>query len=73
LFALFSGALVDRLDRRVTIVAADTFRAVVLGALGISVLAGGSPLWAVYLTLFLMGSAETPGNGSGSPMRSSGC
>jgi MFS family permease len=59
LFALFSGALVDRLDRRLMIVAADTFRAVVLGALGLAVLAGTSPLWAVYLTLFLMGSAET--------------
>lgn len=30
LFALFSGALVDRLDHRLMVVAADTFRAVVL-------------------------------------------
>ena len=59
LFALFSGALVDRLDRRLVVVAADTFRAIVLGALGIAVLVGVSPLWAVYLTLFLLGTAET--------------
>jgi MFS family permease len=59
LFALFSGALVDRLDRRLMIVAADTFRAVVLGALGLAVLLHHSPLWAIYLTLFLLGTAET--------------
>ncbi|WP_433013441.1 MFS transporter [Kribbella sp. CA-294648] len=59
LFALLSGALVDRLDRRLVVVAADTFRAVVLAALGIAVLVGVSPLWAVYLTLFLLGTAET--------------
>jgi MFS family permease len=47
LFALFSGALVDRLDRRLMIVAADTFRSIVLGALGVAVLFGTSPLWAV--------------------------
>ncbi|TCM49447.1 MFS transporter [Kribbella sp. VKM Ac-2568] len=59
LFALFSGALADRLDRRLMVVAADTFRAVVLGALGFAVLLDASPLWAVYAALFLMGTAET--------------
>jgi MFS family permease len=59
LFALFSGALADRLDRRLMVVAADTFRAVVLGALGFAVLLDASPLWAVYAVLFLMGTAET--------------
>jgi MFS family permease len=59
LFALFSGALVDRLDRRLMIVAADTFRSIVLGALGVAVLFGTSPLWAVYAALFLLGTAET--------------
>src|SRR5215207_4958382 len=59
LFALFSGALADRLDRRLMVVAADTFRAVVLGALGFAVLLDASPLWAVYVVLFLMGTAET--------------
>jgi MFS family permease len=56
---LFSGALVDRLDRRLMIVAADTFRAIVLAALGIAVLLGTSPLWAIYAVLFLLGTAET--------------
>ncbi|MFI5691740.1 MFS transporter [Kribbella sp. NPDC051586] len=59
LFALFSGVLVDRLDRRLMIVAADTFRAIVLAALGVAVLLGTSPLWAIYVTLFLLGTAET--------------
>jgi len=59
LFALFSGALVDRLDRRLVAVTVNVFRGVVLGALAIAVLLGISPLWAVYLTLFLLGSAET--------------
>ncbi|TDW71158.1 MFS transporter [Kribbella pratensis] len=59
LFALFSGVLVDRLDRRLMIVAADTFRAVVLVVLGVAVLLGTSPLWAIYLALFLLGTAET--------------
>ncbi|MEU4192702.1 MFS transporter [Kribbella sp. NPDC026611] len=59
LFALFSGALVDRLDRRAVIVAADTFRGLVLASLGAVVLFGMPPLWAVYLALFLLGTAET--------------
>ena len=59
LFALFSGALVDRLDRRLMVVAADLFRATVLAALGAAVLLGTSPLWAIYLALFLLGTAET--------------
>ncbi|TCC11964.1 MFS transporter [Kribbella soli] len=59
LFALFSGVLVDRLDRRLMIVAADTFRAIVLAALGLAVLLDAAPLWAVYLALFLLGTAET--------------
>jgi hypothetical protein len=53
LFALLSGALVDRLDRRMVVVAADIFRAITLGAFGFAVLFGASPLWLVYLTLFL--------------------
>ncbi|MEU8223727.1 MFS transporter [Kribbella sp. NPDC048915] len=59
LFALFSGALVDRLDRRTMIVVADTFRALVLAALGLAVLLHTAPLWAVYVALFLLGTAET--------------
>ncbi|TWD80802.1 MFS-type transporter involved in bile tolerance (Atg22 family) [Kribbella amoyensis] len=59
LFALFSGALADRLDRRLMVVVADVFRAAVLAALGLAVLLDASPLWAVYLALFLLGSAET--------------
>lgn len=59
LFALLSGALVDRLDRRRVVVAVDITRGLVLAALGAAVLLGTSPLWAVYLALFLLGTAET--------------
>ncbi len=55
LFALISGALVDRLDRRKVIVAGDIFRAVAIGALGFAVLMDAAPLWSIYLTLFLVG------------------
>jgi MFS family permease len=66
LFALVSGALVDRLDRRTVVVVGNIFRAVVTGALGFAVLLEATPLWAVYLALFLLGSAETlTDNGSG--------
>jgi MFS family permease len=66
LFTLITGALVDRLDRRNVIVAADIFRCVVTGALGFAVLAGLAPLWVIYLALFLLGCAETfVDNGSG--------
>lgn len=59
LFALISGALVDRFDRRKIVVASDIYRGVVTGALGIAVLVGLPPLWIVYLALFLLGCAET--------------
>ncbi|HZX06186.1 MFS transporter [Kribbella sp.] len=59
LFALFSGVLVDRLDRRLMIVAADIFRALVLVALGAAVLLHTAPLWAIYTALFLLGTTET--------------
>lgn len=65
LFALLSGALVDRLDRRLVVVTADIFRGVVLGALAAFVALGNPPLWAVYLTLFLLGCAETMADNAG--------
>jgi MFS family permease len=68
LFALFSGALVDRLDRRRVVVAADTFRGVVLAALAVAVALGTSPLWAVYAVLFLLGTSETLADNAGSAL-----
>jgi MFS family permease len=65
LFALFSGALVDRLDRLMVLVVADAFRGAVLVALAFFVAVGNAPLWSVYVALFLLGSAETMADNAG--------
>jgi MFS family permease len=50
-----AGVLADRWDRRVTMIGADVFRAVLL--LGILVPAAGGPIWLVYLVAVLQASA----------------
>jgi MFS family permease len=40
IFSLLSGALVDRLDRRLTMGVADALRAALIGVLGVAVLLG---------------------------------
>ncbi|TDC93852.1 MFS transporter [Nonomuraea deserti] len=59
LFALISGAYADRLDRRKLIVAVNLLRALVLGALAVSVATGTTGIPAVYLAFFLLGTGET--------------
>jgi MFS family permease len=59
LFSLVSGALVDRLDRRLVIGSANLFRAFLLGLLGAAVLIGWASLPLLYVVFFLLGSAET--------------
>ncbi|MEV6819401.1 MFS transporter [Nocardiopsis dassonvillei] len=59
LFALFVGALVDRLPRRAVLVAANLARAVVLGALALTVLTGEVHLVLFYGALFVMGVGES--------------
>jgi MFS family permease len=59
LFSLLSGALVDRLDRRRVMVAADLFRAVVIGLLGVAVLLDAASIPLLCTTFFLLGTAET--------------
>jgi MFS family permease len=59
LFALISGAVVDRLDRRVVMVAANTFRAGAMALLAVAVASGRDSLLFVYLVVFLLGTAET--------------
>jgi MFS family permease len=59
LFSLLSGALVDRMDRRRVMVAADLFRAVVVGLLGAAVLLDAASIPLLCATLFLLGTAET--------------
>ncbi len=59
LFSLVSGALVDRLDRRRVMVAADFLRSALMGFLGLSVFMGFSSLALMYVVFFLIGVAET--------------
>ncbi|MFC4056892.1 MFS transporter [Planomonospora corallina] len=59
LFAIVSGALVDRLDRRRVMVAAQLVRAAVVGLLTAAVLAGQAALWMLYAAAFVLGAVET--------------
>lgn len=59
LFALTSGALVDRLPRRLLIVVVNSARAAVLGGLVLALLFDLAHLWLVYLVSFLLGFGET--------------
>jgi len=59
LFSLLSGALVDRIDRRRVMVAADLFRALVIGLLGVAVLLDAVSMPLLCTTFFLLGTAET--------------
>ncbi len=59
LFSLPSGALVDRLDRRLLMGTVDAFRAGVIGVLGLAVLGGWTSLPLMYAVFFLLGTAET--------------
>ena len=59
LFALLSGALVDRLDRRRVMVITDLVRFGLVGVLGAVVLSGDVNLPAIYVIAFLLGTCET--------------
>ncbi|WP_020668904.1 MFS transporter [Amycolatopsis nigrescens] len=59
LFALLTGAMLDRVDRRRAVLVANLVRAVVVGATGLLVLTGSASIWLVYLAALLIGTAET--------------
>ncbi|MFV2106234.1 MFS transporter [Micromonospora sp. LOL_015] len=59
LFALPAGALVDRLDRRRVMLAANTFRAGVAGALALTMVLDLGSIWLLYAIAFSVGVAET--------------
>jgi len=59
LFALVSGALVDRMDRRKVMVVTDGIRFAIVGLLGVFLIAGDVGLPLVYLVAFALGTAET--------------
>ena len=59
LFALISGALVDRMDRRRVMIFTDSIRAVGVGLLAWGVGTGDVGIGIVYLVAFGLGLAET--------------
>jgi hypothetical protein len=59
LFALISGALVDRMDRRRVMVVTDSIRAVGVGLLAWGVGSGDVGIGIVYVVAFGLGLAET--------------
>jgi len=58
LFGLVAGALADRLDRRVLVMAMDAVRAGLLAGLCVVIYTGHVNVWLVMLALFLHGTAE---------------
>ena len=59
LFGLYAGVLADRVNRRLIMVAANLFRAVVLAVLAITIVTGAVSAVMVLVVLFLLGTAET--------------
>lgn len=59
LFALLSGALADRLDRRRAMAVVGACRAALFGALGVAVLLDRVSLPLLYAVFFLLGAGET--------------
>ncbi|MGY1809907.1 MFS transporter [Blastococcus sp. SYSU D00669] len=59
LFALLSGALVDRVDRRYAMSAANAVRALSLGVLALLAAFDAGSVLVLYVVAFLLGTAET--------------
>jgi MFS family permease len=59
LFALVAGALVDRLDRRRTMLLVQVGRTLIAGGLALAVVLGGASIWLLYLVALGLGVLET--------------
>lgn len=59
LFALPSGALVDRVDRRRAMAVANAVRAVAMASLGVLVVTDTAGIVVLYVVAFVLGLAET--------------
>jgi MFS family permease len=68
LFALASGVLVDRVDRRRAMVVANASRAVLVGAFGVAVATGVASIWLLYAVAFALGIAETVADSAANAM-----
>ncbi|MGJ9422924.1 MFS transporter [Aeromicrobium sp. CF3.5] len=59
LFALPAGLLVDKLDRRRSMLVANTLRVLTLVIVAWVIVSGGESIWSLYIAAFALGSAET--------------
>lgn len=59
LFPLLAGAIADRIDRRMAMGRIALVRAGIFGFVGVSVVLGFATMPMLYMTLFLLASAET--------------
>ncbi|MET7398499.1 MFS transporter [Dactylosporangium sp. NPDC005572] len=58
LFALPGGALADRVDRRMLMIALDWGRAAAVCGLGVAILGGVRSVWLLYSALFVINAGE---------------
>jgi MFS family permease len=58
-FSMLTGAVADRMDRRRLMIGADAVRFVIVGALGIAIVAHVATIWLLYICAFLLGAGET--------------
>jgi MFS family permease len=58
LFGIPAGAIIDRVDRRRLTIVVNVLRGSVLLALTVTILTGTIDLWIIFLSVFLLGTAE---------------
>lgn len=63
-FAIPAGILIDRIDRRVALAAANGVRTVLAVALLVLTATGGLTIWWLYLVIFVYGMCETVYDGA---------
>jgi MFS family permease len=68
LFGLFAGAIVDRVDRRMLVMAVDLLRAAILSILAATIALELVNLTVIYGVMFLLGTAETVADNASSSL-----
>jgi MFS family permease len=62
IFGLYGGVLADRISRRAILATCDVVRLVIVAALGLLLLAGDPPLWALIVLVAPLGAASGAAN-----------